>query len=124
MYTIWCVNRNLAIVFLTLFWCCVRLQTCSNSTTQTTIKMNFYTNGLVTVRPFDLVVDSNTMNQYFIHSYFINNQNVHVTQIYSNGSYGWSQEYAGFIIKSVFKSAQISSDGTSLFMIGQGSASA
>ena len=124
MYTIWCVNRNLAIVFLTLFWCCVRLQTCSNSTTQTTIKMNFYTNGSDTIVPSDLVIDSTTMNQYFVHSYFINNQNVHVTQIYSNGSYGWSKEYDGFIIKSGFKSAQISSDGASLFMIGQGSASA
>ena len=122
MYTIWCVNRNLAIVFLTLFWCCVRLQTCSNSTTQTTIKMNFYTNGSDTIRPFDLVVDSNTMNQYLVHSYSGNNQSVHVTQIYSNGSFGWSKEYAGFIVKNGFKSAQITSDGASLLMIGQGSA--
>ena len=52
-------------------------------------------------------------------SYFGNNQDVHVSRINSDGNIAWSKKYADFIIKDFMKTAQISSNGDSLMMIGQ-----
>ena len=120
---IWFKKHDLKIILLTLLWCSVRVYTCSNSsTTQFPIKINSYTDNSTAYVPSDIVIDG-SMNQYLIYSYSGTNQDAHISKINSDGSIGWSKKYASFIIKHLFKSAQISSNGDSLMIIGEGSSS-
>ena len=80
--------------------------------------MNYYTNGSSNFIPYDILVDPNGTNQYLIHAYQGGGATLHITQIYQNGSLGWSKEYTGFVIKNEWRSAQISGDGNNIFMIG------
>ena len=119
MGRVWVFLRKFQILLLILLWCSVGVQTCSNSsTTQVPIKVSSYTDNSTAYAPSDIVIDS-SMNKYLIYSYFGNNQDVHVSRINSDGNIAWSKKYADFIIKDFMKTAQISSNGDSLMMIGQ-----
>ena len=117
MDTFWGMRHNFIIILLILFWCGVRSQTCSNSTNQTTIKFTSYTDGSNPFIPYDVEFDQ-IGNHYLVYSLNGTAQNVHVTKVNVNGSYDWSKEYQGFFIKENMKTAQLSSNGTYLMIMG------
>ena len=106
------------MILLSLLLCTVSMQSCVTSSTQTTIEMNFYTNesGFNHYRVFDIVIDSST-NMYPIYSTAAD-QNIFITKINPDGTHVWSREYPGLLIKEKSFSTQVSSDQSTLRMLG------
>ena len=106
-------------MLVSLLWCSVSLQVCSNSTTNYTIEVNFYKNETGTTRyiPSDIVVDSSS-NQYLF--YYLNGSNsTLITKIATDGSHTWTKEYTDLNIKKLAKIAVLSADETVLRMLSQ-----
>ena len=80
--------------------------------------MNFYNNGS-SANPYqvlDIVIDSSA-NRYPIYSTDAN-QNIFITKINPDGTHEWSREYPGLILNDLISKTQLSSDQSTLRILG------
>ena len=94
------------------------MQACASSSTQTTVEFDFYQdNGNSSEYLLYYVLADSSANQYLFYS-DSGAGNLFVTKKSSSGSYDWSFEYPTIDIVSNSKSAVLSSDESTLRILG------
>ena len=101
-----------------ILWYNVRTQECANSSTQTSIELDFIRHNSSSLRYmiFEVAVDL-SMNQYIVYSNGTFDP-VHVAKRNASGDYDWSMRYDGIDIISTAKILVLSSDENTLRILG------
>ena len=121
MIKTWFFKVGYTVIVISLLWCTMSVRACTNSTSQSTIKMTFYADDTAGTDPYavsDIVLDSSS-NQYLLYASTISTQNIRISKINSNGTFGWSVLYTNMVMLNHKKSMLISSDGSALRVIAQ-----
>ena len=110
---------GLALI-LSLVWNITSTKECIESTTQTTIELNFYNNG-TTENEFavtNLMLDSSS-NQYLYFAFPGTDNNTHIAKKSSDGTQLWVKEYPGFYFKRGYRNTQMSKDESVIRILGE-----